>query len=64
MSDPSQCEHAVSEAEVRRLRDNIYGHHSDQGWDACKAGWMKPENVQWLREHQPAQPALHEEIAL
>lgn len=39
----------VSEAEVRRLRDNVYGPTSDDGWRACGPNWQKPENIQWLR---------------
>jgi hypothetical protein len=47
----------ATESEVRRLRDNIYGHHTDEGWNACKHNWMLPENVQWLRDRQQFHPA-------
>lgn len=43
----------ATESEVRQLRDNIYGKTTAQGWANCKDNWMKPENVQWLRENQP-----------
>lgn len=42
-----------TEAEVRALRDGCFGVPiSDREWDNCKATWMKPEEVQWLVEHQ------------
>lgn len=43
----------MSEAEVRRLRDAIYGPGSDRNWLNCRDGWLKPENIAWLIEHQP-----------
>lgn len=47
----------ATEQEVRKLRDTIYGPEAKyctaEGWEACKANWMRPENVEWLREHQP-----------
>ena len=42
----------LPEAEVRLLRDAIYGPTTDRGWEACKHNWMKPENVRWLITHQ------------
>jgi hypothetical protein len=42
------------EAEVRRLRDNIYGPCTDNNWENCKDKWMQPERIQWLRDHQPS----------
>lgn len=42
-----------TEAEVRALRDNIYGPGTDNNWENCKDDWMTPENIQWLRDNQP-----------
>ena len=42
-----------SEAEVRQLRANIYGECTENNWVYCKEKWMMPENIQWLKEHQP-----------
>lgn len=42
-----------TEAEVRALRDAIYGPGSDNNWDNCKEAWMRPENIAWLRANQP-----------
>lgn len=43
----------MSEAEVRKLRDNIYGPSSDGNWDACKENWMRPKEIKWLQDNQP-----------
>jgi hypothetical protein len=41
-----------SEAEVRALRDKVYGTPiSDKEWGNCKGNWMEPQEVKWLREH-------------
>lgn len=44
-----------SEAEVRQLRDNIYGRtaEADKNWEACRDNWMRPDDIQWLLDHQP-----------
>lgn len=43
---------ASLELEVRSLRDAVYGHPStDNNWETCKENWMRPDSVQWLREH-------------
>lgn len=43
-----------SESEVRKLRDKVYGVPiSDKEWEHCKHHWMRPDDVKWLREHQP-----------
>lgn len=50
----------LTEADVRLLRDAVYGVPSgDMNWIACRApggehgkGWMHPDNVAWLRAHQ------------
>ena len=44
----------ITEAEVRALRDLVYGKPStDKNWEACHEAWMTKENIQWLREHSP-----------
>jgi len=40
----------MSESEVRKLRDTVYGHSSDAGWEACKENWMRPDSVEWLKK--------------
>jgi len=41
----------LTEQEVRALRDRLYGvPTADDQWENCKANWMKPEEVQWLRD--------------
>jgi hypothetical protein len=40
----------LSEAEIRALRDSVYGQASgDNNWNACKDKWLTPENVAWLQ---------------
>ena len=43
----------LTEQEVRKLRDNIYGdepnHRTDAGWEHTRHNWMKPENIEWLK---------------
>jgi hypothetical protein len=39
----------VLEAEVRALRDAVYGKPSTDGnWNACSGAWMRTENIAWL----------------
>ena len=40
----------VTEAEVRKLRANVYGETNDHAWYAVCENWSKPENVRWLRD--------------
>lgn len=40
----------LTEAEVRALRDRVYGPTTDKNWEECKTEWLKPEEVKWLRE--------------
>jgi hypothetical protein len=51
----------VLEIEARTLRDRIYRDPasanplfrepiSDQSWEQIKSNWMKPEQIEWLRE--------------
>ena len=36
---------------VRAWRDQVYERpSSDKNWEGCREGWMKPENIQWLKE--------------
>ena len=45
----------IIEADVRRLRDRVYGQIStDKNWEACKDAWLKPENIKWLKTQKPA----------
>lgn len=42
----------LDETAVRVLRDLVYGVPStDKNWEGCKENWMKPESVEWLRQH-------------
>lgn len=54
----------MSEEEVRKLRDNIYGPCSDSNWEQCSkpfvdtktgyhGGWLREENIKWLKDNQP-----------
>lgn len=39
----------LTEAEVRTLRDCVYGHpSSDHNWEMCRENWMRPDSVEWL----------------
>ncbi len=41
----------MTEAEVRALRDRVYGQPiSDKEWAHCREKWMTTENMRWLRE--------------
>ena len=45
-------EYKLTEQQVRKLRDNIYGTPiSDKEWNTCKDNWMKPAEISWLLEH-------------
>ena len=45
MQAPAQ----MTEAEVRALRDRVYGHIStDKNWERCRVDWMHPANIAWL----------------
>ena len=45
----------ITEAEVRAMRDQVYGKPSadkdEKNWNGCREHWLTPENIQWLREH-------------
>ena len=43
----------LTEAEVRQLRDNIFGPITNLGWEGVRDKWMDPTEVKWLIEHQP-----------
>jgi hypothetical protein len=42
---------ALSEADVRKLRDRIYGRGSDKSWEGSKAAWLMPECVEWMQDY-------------
>lgn len=46
--DPSK----LTEAEVRELRNKIYGPTSDNNWESCKKNWLTLENRRWLVDNQ------------
>ncbi len=50
----------MTEQEVRKLRDNIYGqkpqNRTDKGWEGCMENWMKPENIEWLKNQPQNKP--------
>jgi hypothetical protein len=47
----SGCKHIPPESDVRAMRDRVFGcMSSDRNWEGCKAGWMKPEEIAWLRK--------------
>ena len=50
-------EEQVHEEQVRKLRENVYGHVDDTGWRSVREQWMKPENVKFLLE-QPQNKQL------
>lgn len=37
-------------AEVRALRDKVYGPCTDDNWLACREFWLTPDNIAWLKE--------------
>ena len=51
----SVIEKTITEAEVRAMRDQVYGKQSadkyEKNWTGCREHWLTPENIQWLREH-------------
>lgn len=50
----------LTEQEVRKLRDNIYGtlpkFRTDDGWEHVKDKWMTPENIEWLQSQPQNKP--------
>lgn len=42
----------MTEAQVRQLRDNIYGPQIESSWDSVRSYWMA--DVEWLIKNQPA----------
>jgi hypothetical protein len=52
----------LTESEVRKLRNAIYGEISDRSWEHVRNNWMKPDNVKWLLErpqNQTSKEALY-----
>lgn len=43
----------MNETQVRKLRAAIYGECTDNNWENCKDHWMRPDQIEWLKEHQP-----------
>lgn len=43
----------IGDAELRRLREAIYGPQTETNWENCRALWREPKNLQWLIDHQP-----------
>jgi hypothetical protein len=41
----------ISDQELRRLRDAIFGPASDHNWEACRDKWRS--DFVWLLNHQP-----------
>lgn len=42
----------LTEKDIRKLRDNIYGKGSDKNWETCKHNWMTPDGIKWLIKNQ------------
>jgi len=41
----------VDEAEVRKMRDAVFGKRSsDRNWEECKLNWTRWDSVKWLIE--------------
>lgn len=58
MNTTLKTERPPTEAEVRALRDRVYGHTStDRNWNNCKDAWMDPANIRWLQEQDQRTPA-------
>ena len=44
-------EAAPTEAEVRRMRDQVFSvPSSDSNWEATRDNWMRPDSMEWLRK--------------
>lgn len=39
---------SMTESDIRKMRDNIYGPGTDKNWDDCKESWKQPGSVDWL----------------
>lgn len=53
-------EAALHDANVRAMRDRVYGRPStDANWLACRDGWMTEESVQWLKDQCALLDAKH-----
>jgi hypothetical protein len=40
----------ATEAEVRAMRDEVFGPSTEGNWAACCESWMRPASIEWLRE--------------
>lgn len=55
---PLPAADTLTEAQVRALRDRVYGHiSSDRNWERCKESWMDPANIRWLQAQDQRTPA-------
>jgi len=49
-SVPSVPSVPYTEAEIRAMRDQVYGiASSDNNWNGCREQWMTLENIEWLK---------------
>lgn len=46
---------AISEADTRALRDQVFGPCTDKNWIEVRQNWMAPAGRRWLRD-KAAQP--------
>ena len=43
----------MTEEEVRKLRAGVFTKDcTDEEWENVKKKWMRPESIEWLRQHQ------------
>ncbi len=53
----------LNEAEVRALRDQVYGKPSgDENWRYTRQNWMRHDSIEWLKKHaQRKTPMTYEQ---
>lgn len=52
----------LSEAEVRHLRDVVYGKPSgDANWQCVRDNWMRPDSIAWLKKHAQIKTPMTDE---
>lgn len=48
----------MTEQQVRALRDRVFAETiSDSEWKTAGPNWMKPENIEWLKQQALANAA-------
>jgi hypothetical protein len=53
MSNAGLDSEVLTEAEVRFLRDAVFGKPStDNNWAGCRAHWLQPAESEWLMDMQ------------